>query len=208
MSLPPAPYSIAGKRLVLVTVVVLRGTGLLGWWPTTTPADLGPLKLPGINSSESGGPVLPGQWMVTSIVTASLARSTPAIVESVRPTEPSQASGLILRYAVLTDTPRGLPGAIRGWPPLRYHLADLQGHLVQPGNELRLAVGAHRITSAGGGSTPSTSPTRWAATCTPQRSGRYRTSHHREVPVLSLGPSARRQNRSVTSIGQFACAAA
>jgi len=93
--------------------------------------------------------VLPDQWMVTSIVTAPLSGSAPAIVESVQPTGPSQASSLILRYAVLTDTPRGIPGAIRGWPPLRYHLAPLHGHLVQPGNDLRLVVGAtsHHIGS-------------------------------------------------------------
>jgi hypothetical protein len=137
-----APRSLSGKRLALVAVVVLCCVGLLGWWATTRPADAGPLALPGNNSSESGGPVLPGQWMVTSIATAPLSGSAPAIVESVQPTDPSQASGLVLRYAVLTDTPRGLPGAIRGWPPLRYQLAGLHGHIVQPGNELWLAVGA------------------------------------------------------------------
>jgi hypothetical protein len=137
-----APRPLSSKRLAPVAVVVLSCVGLLGWWATTRPADAGPLALPGNNSSVSGGPVLPGQWLVTSIVTAPLAGSTPAIVESIQPTDPTQASGLILRYAVLTDTPQGLPGAIRGWPPLRYQLAGLHGHLVQPGNDLRLAVGA------------------------------------------------------------------
>ena len=137
-----APRSLSGKRLALVAVAVLSCVGLLGWWATTRPADAGPLALPGNGSSESGGPVLPGQWMVTSIVTAPLPGSTPAIVESVQPTDPSQTSGLILRYAVLTDIPQGLPGAIRGWPPPTYQLAGLHGHIVQPGNELWLAVGA------------------------------------------------------------------
>lgn len=105
-----APCSLSGKRLALVAVVVLSCVGLLGWWATTRPADADPLVLPGDNSSESGGPVLPGQWLVTSIVTAPLADSTPAVVESVKPTDPTQASGLILRYAVLTDTPRGFLG--------------------------------------------------------------------------------------------------
>jgi hypothetical protein len=105
-----APRSLSGKRLALVAVVVLCCVGLLRWWATTRPADAGPLALPGNNSSESGGPVLPGQWMVTSIATAPLSGSAPAIVESVQPTDPSQASGLVLRYAVLTDTPRGFPG--------------------------------------------------------------------------------------------------
>ena len=104
-----APRSLSGKRLALVAVVVLSCVGLLGWWATTRPADAGPLAVPGNNSSESGGPVLPGQWLVTSIVTAPLADSTPAIVDSVQPSDPSQASGLVLRYAVLADTPRGFP---------------------------------------------------------------------------------------------------
>ena len=138
----PAPRSIAGKRLVLGVVVGLCCAGLLGWWATTRPADAGPLGVPGHNSSDSGGPVLRGQWMVTSIVTAPLAGSAPAVVKSVQPTDSSQASGLVLRYAVLTDARGVLPGAIRGWPPPTYRLARLAGHIVQPGNDLRLAVGA------------------------------------------------------------------
>jgi hypothetical protein len=80
--------------------------------------------------------------MVTSIVTAPLAGSAPAVVRSVQPTDASQAYGLVLRYAVLTDARGVLPGAIRGWPPPRFQLARLPGHVVQSGNELRLAVGA------------------------------------------------------------------
>ena len=137
----PAPRPVADKRWLLMTGVALC-CGLLGWWATTEPADDGPLALPDNGSSWSGGPVIPGQWMVTTISTAELSGSAPAVIYSVRPADPDQADGLILRYAVLASTNHGLPGAVRGWPPAKYPLTSLRGFVVQPGDELNLIVGA------------------------------------------------------------------
>jgi hypothetical protein len=134
-----APRTTAGRRWLLI-LAALCCAGLLAWW-VSRPARMGPLALPENGSSWSGAPVLPGQWMVSSIITAPLAGSTPAVIDSVRPTDPRQAAGLVVRYAVMPDENHMLPGAARGWPPAGYPLTQVHGFVVPPGSGLRLIVG-------------------------------------------------------------------
>jgi hypothetical protein len=134
-----APRTIAPRRWLLI-LAALCCAGLLAWW-LSRPAGMGPLALPGNGSSRVGAPVLPGQWLVSSIVTARLTGSTPAVIDSVRPADPSQAAGLVLRYAVMPDDNHMLPGSARGWPPAGYPLTQVHGFVVRPGRELRLIVG-------------------------------------------------------------------
>jgi hypothetical protein len=134
-----APRTMPGKRWPLILAAICCAS-LLAWW-VSRPAGMGPLALPENGSSRSDAPVLPGQWMVSSIVTAQLAGSTLAVIDSVRPTDPSQAAGLVVRYAVMPDEHHILPGSARGWPPAGYPLTQVHGFVVRPGSELRLIVG-------------------------------------------------------------------
>jgi hypothetical protein len=84
---------------------------------------------------------VPGQWLVTTIITGPLAGPTPAVVDAVKPADGSQDTGVRLRYGVLTDDRGGLPGAVRGWPPVPYPIAPLRGFVVRPGHAVRIAVG-------------------------------------------------------------------
>jgi hypothetical protein len=79
--------------------------------------------------------------MVSSIVTARLRGSVPAVIDSVRPTDPSQAAGLVVRYAVIPDENHVLPGFDSGWPPAGYPLTQVHGFVVAPGSDLRIIVG-------------------------------------------------------------------
>jgi hypothetical protein len=120
--------------------------GLALWWISTRGTDAGPLALPDPGSSRAGAPVLPGQWLVTSVITGELNGDAPAVIDSVEQADASQSTGLVLRYAALPDEHVGLPGAIRGWPPEKYPLAPLRGYVVQPGHALHLAVGGASTT--------------------------------------------------------------
>jgi hypothetical protein len=137
-----APRSLGGRRLALVAVVVMSCIGLLGWW--AQPGRATPARSRSLGTAPHGRVALcfrASGWSRRSLRSRLPVRHLRSSSRSSR-RDPTQASGLILRYAVLTDTPQGVPGAIRGWPPLRYQLAGLHGHIVQLGNELRLAVGA------------------------------------------------------------------
>ena len=46
-----------------------------------------------------------------------------------------------MRYAVMPDDNHGLPGAVRGWPPVGYPLTQVHGFVVPPGSDLRIIVG-------------------------------------------------------------------
>ena len=126
-----APVAVAAALVLIAGVVVMH---------RSSRDDLGPLAL-GVNGSRSGGDVVPGQWLVTTIITGPLAGSTPAVIDAVAPADASQGAGVRFRYGVLHVDRRGEPGAVRGWPPKPYSIAPLRGFVVRPGDALHIVVG-------------------------------------------------------------------
>jgi hypothetical protein len=135
---PARPQRYGWAPLAIAAALLLAGAPVLH---RSSRDDTGPLALGGHGSSSSGGQVVPGQWLVTTIITGPLAGPTPAVVEVVEPADPRQGTGVRFRYAVLVEDQRGEPGAVRGWPPKPYSIAPLRGFVVQPGHALHIAVG-------------------------------------------------------------------
>jgi hypothetical protein len=62
-------------------------------------------------------------------------------LESVAVTDPRQANGAVIRYAVLGKTTHGSPGFVRGWPPDGDQMLSVHGHLVSPDTSVHIVVG-------------------------------------------------------------------
>jgi hypothetical protein len=131
----PRLRALIGLAAVLAA---LAGT----WWAAsnTTP-DPGPLAFTEPEGGWSGGPVLRGQWAVTTLYTNRLAGVVPAVIDSVSPATPPRFPGLVLRYGAVSSNHGGW-GFGRGWPPGHTRILPLRGAVVRPGHPAAILVGA------------------------------------------------------------------
>jgi hypothetical protein len=130
----PRVRALIGLAAVLA---VLAGA----WWAASRAApDPGPLAFGEPGGGLVGGPVLRGQWAVTTLYTNRLAGIAPAVIDSVSPATRPRIPGLHFRYAALTPHNGGW-GFGRGWPPPGTTILPLRGALVRPGREAAILVG-------------------------------------------------------------------
>ena len=130
----PRLRALAGLAAVLVLIAG-------AWWAVSQAGpDPGPLAVGETGSGLSEGPVLRGQWAVTTLVTNRLAGVAPAVIDSVSPAGRLRIPGLLFRYAALPPH-RGGWGFGRGWPPSGTAILPLRGAVVQPGHAAAILVG-------------------------------------------------------------------
>jgi hypothetical protein len=89
----------------------------------------------------ASGPVLPGQWAITTVHAPALRGGAPAVLDSIRPATAAPATAF--RASVLHRVPpSAAPGFLRGWPSVtRSFLRPVRGYVVAPGHELVIVVG-------------------------------------------------------------------
>jgi len=104
--------------------------------------DPGPLAVGEMGRGLSFGPVLRGQWAVTTLFTNRLQGDSPAVIDSVSPATPGLAPGVVFRYGMLTRNHGGW-GFGRGWPPSSAPILPLRGAVVRAFTVRYHVGGAH-----------------------------------------------------------------
>ena len=127
------------QALVGIAVVVVSIAS--AWWVASRAApDPGPLAVGQTGSGLSFGPVLPGQWAVTTLFTNRLQGDAPAVIDSVSPATPGLAPGVVFRYGMLSRNHGGW-GFGRGWPPSAAPISPLRAARVRPGQPAAILIG-------------------------------------------------------------------
>src|SRR5438105_4539796 len=117
----------------LLGLVAVLAVLAAAWWVAWRAApDPGPLAVGETGGGLSSGPVLRGQWAVTTVFTNRLRGDTPAVIDSVSPATRGLAPGLVFRYGMLRPNHGGW-GFGRGWPPSAAPVRPLRGAVVRPG---------------------------------------------------------------------------
>lgn len=126
----------------LVGLAVVLAMIASAWWIASRAApDPGPLAVGETGAGLSFGPVLRGQWAVTTLFTNRLQGDTPAVIDSVLPATPGLAPGVVFRYAMLGRLQHGAPGYERGWPPDNGRILPLRRAVVRPGDPAAILIG-------------------------------------------------------------------
>jgi hypothetical protein len=130
----PRIQALVGLAAVLA---MIAGASLVA---SRAAPDPGPLAVGETGSGLSFGPVLRGQWAVTTLFTNRLQGDSPAVIDSVSPATPGLAPGVVFRYGMLTRNHGGW-GFGRGWPPSSAPILPLRAGVVRPGQPAAILVG-------------------------------------------------------------------